>query len=310
MLKKTLILTIFITNIVVLAGCSSFDEPNQKNGSQISSIEVVKLKNYLPNTRGKEPSIGDDELALKLRDREQYDSLLNELRRMSEKQRLDYFNQIGFNGAYSIMKRAEEDLDDIFNAVDANKIDSVQMDRVIKCYRENYAGIFDFSTEDLMDDTPYFKFVDENAELIGSMHGYVIVGEELIHPEYTTSSAPYAGKFVTYRKSEVKLSGRGGYNSYFHLGKVGKNLAFKVVTYKQRFAHKSFDKRCVHTGALKVVGQKASIDSKFRTIGAYCTTKVLLSDMSPYMNLTLTDFSCSRYPDKKVSKTINNILVN
>ena len=148
MLKKTLILTIFITNIVVLAGCSSFDEPNQKNGSQISSIEVVKLKNYLPNTRGKEPSIGDDELALKLRDREQYDSLLNELRRMSEKQRLDYFNQIGFNGAYSIMKRAEEDLDDIFNAVDANKIDSVQMDRVIKCYRENYAGIFVFSQED------------------------------------------------------------------------------------------------------------------------------------------------------------------
>ncbi len=291
----------------VLCGCSNNDEPSQF-AVNASSVEVVKLKDYVAGTRSE--NAFKDESVLRFKNQEQYESVLNELRNMSDEQKSVFFKRLGFNGAYMVMTEAETELEKIFDAANSGSMDSIQMDSAIKAYRAKYNGVLSFSNEDSNDDTPYFGFTDENSELLGSVNGYMIIGDEIVAPQNTLSSAPYAGEFKTYEKSEVKLSGEGGYNSYFHLGKIGQYLAFKVVTYKQKFAHKSFDKSCIHTGHLKVVGNKATIDSGFTTIGAYCTTKVLLSDMSPYMNLTLTDFSCSRYPDKKVSKTINNILVN
>lgn len=291
----------------VLCGCSNNDEPLQF-AVNASSVEVVKLKDYVAGTRSE--NAFKDESVLRFKNQEQYESVLNELRNMSDEQKRVFFKRLGFNGAYMVMTEAETELEKIFDAANSESMDSIQMDLAIKSYRAKYNGVLSFSNEDSSDDTPYFSFKDENSELLGSVNGYVIIGDEIVAPQNTLSSTPYAGEFKTYEKSEVKLSGEGGYNSYFHLGKIGQYLAFKIVTYKQKFAHKSFDKSCIHTGHLKVVGNKATIDSGFTTIGAYCTTKVLLSDMSPYMNLTLTDFSCSRYPDKKVSKTINNILVN
>ena len=291
----------------VLCGCSNNDEPLQF-AVNASSVEVVKLKDYVAGTRSE--NAFKDESVLRFKNQEQYESVLNELRNMSDEQKRVFFKRLGFNGAYMVMTEAEIELEKIFDAANSESMDSIQMDLAIKSYRAKYNGVLSFSNEDSSDDTPYFSFKDENSELLGSVNGYVIIGDEIVAPQNTLSSTPYAGEFKTYEKSEVKLSGEGGYNSYFHLGKIGQYLAFKIVTYKQKFAHKSFDKSCIHTGHLKVVGNKATIDSGFTTIGAYCTTKVLLSDMSPYMNLTLTDFSCSRYPDKKVSKTINNILVN
>lgn len=291
----------------VLCGCSNNDEPLQF-AVNASSVEVVKLKDYVAGTRSE--NAFKDESVLRFKNQEQYESVLNELRNMSDEQKSVFFKRLGFTGAYMVMTEAETELEKIFDAANSESMDSIQMDLAIKSYRAKYNGVLSFSNEDSSDDTPYFSFKDENSELLGSVNGYVIIGDEIVAPQNTLSSTPYAGEFKTYEKSEVKLSGEGGYNSYFHLGKIGQYLAFKIVTYKQKFAHKSFDKSCIHTGHLKVVGNKATIDSGFTTIGAYCTTKVLLSDMSPYMNLTLTDFSCSRYPDKKVSKTINNILVN
>lgn len=306
-MKKTLSFMAIALSCAILSGCSNNDEPLSA-ASYDSSIEVVKLKEFNSKTRSE--SVIEDENVLKFKNQEQYEYVLGKLRNMDDTQKCEYFKNLGFTGAYMVMRSAETELEKIFDAANSGLMDSIQMDSAIKAYRAKYNGVLSFSNEDSNDDTPYFGFTDENSELLGSVNGYMIIGDEIVAPQNTLSSALYAGEFKTYEKSEVKLSGEGGYNSYFHLGKIGQYLAFKVVTYKQKFAHKSFDKSCIHTGHLKVVGSKSTIDSGFTTIGAYCTTKVLLSDMSPYMNLTLTDFSCSRYPDKKVSKTINNILVN
>lgn len=296
-----------LVSVALLGACSNSYEPNMNEANQTQSgVQVVNINDYRATTRGGQDSYS----VLKFRDQEQCDSLCSELQEMSEEEKEAYFEKIGFEGSFSLMQKAEKEVDDIFEEAYEGKLDSIQMAEKIDAYKEKYAGIFDFSREGDEDCTPQYRFSDQKAQLLGATRGEVVIGEKVVMPQYVTLEIPYTGEFICYEKSEVKLKGRSNYNSYFHLGKVGRTLFFKVVTYKQKFAHKVFDKECLHTGHLKVVGSKYTLDSPFTTPGAYCNTQIPLEVMSPYMNLELTDFSCERYPDLKISKTINNILAN
>lgn len=284
----------------VIAACSNNDEPQFNAVSEPSDFEVI-IFNDSPATRSTEESSAKQ--ILKFKDQAAFDRTLAKVKGMDDTSKRDFFNEIGFEGAYMLLDKADEELDKAFDL--AEETDSITGAKIIRDCVAKYDGILKFSKTDLTDVTPSLPFNDEDAEILGNYQGNVIIGNETIAPK--AAAQPYNGTFIKY-DAEVKVK-NGHYTSYFRLGRIGENMAFQLETYRRIVGIKKSDNKCFYDGKLEISGngewEKATIHNGKGDWKLYTLARIY----SPRVTMKMTDFSSTRNSDNKTSKTIANILV-
>lgn len=314
----------FIISIITLFSISSLTSCNNETVEFIeqtetnSAIRVVNLSDYMSACTRSSDSISDEQV-LKFPDERSYNQTLDKIRKMSESEKSDYFQKIGFDGAYTILKRADNELETIF---DMDDTDSVAVCNEVNNYLTKYNGILAFNDSDRYDVTPSLKFEGKDIELVGSINGYVVVGDSLYHGdpftmtsstnprgELTPSKMPYNGYFIEYKNVKVK---NGKYSSFLRIGRKGQYIAFKTETYRKILFWKKYDKRSGYDAKLTISSQNGQTARSYDIhclMGEWNLQGAQAGLFSPYMNIRVSDFSSTRNPKNKKSETFNYVLV-
>lgn len=283
-----------------ITSCNTTDEPQQKSDIIISDFEVITL-NEPTATR----SVNNrPNQILKFKDQSALDRTLANVQEMNDSSKRAFFNEIGFEGAYTLLGKAEEELDNAFDI--AESLDSVAGIKVIQDCVAKYKGVLQFSDIDLTDVTPSLPFADENAELLGNKEGKIMIGNQLISPKEAPRKSNNAG-FITY-DARVKVK-NGHYSSYFRLGRIGEYLAFQLETYRMIFGIRKHDKKCCYDGEFEIYSNGNRGKVIIHHGRGYWKMHSIARAYSPNVNLIMTNFCSTRNPNNKVSKTIKNILV-
>lgn len=305
MKKIFFFLTVFAT-VIGMQSCSNADEPQIAAVSQEKDYEVVYVGDHsTPVSRADVEATQTSEQILKFKDQATYDRTLASVKAMDESDKLEFFNKIGFDGAYTLLNKADEELDRAFDL--AETTDSISGVAIIRDCVEKYNGILMFSDTDPSDVTPSLPFADENAKLLGSKNGYVMVADKLLAPQAAAPGPVYNGGFIKY-EAEVKVK-NGHYTSYFRLGRIGTNMAFQLETYRRIVGIKKSDKKCCYDGDLEIYSNGKSEKARIHNGKGDWKLYSLASAYTPRVNMKMTNFSSTRNSNNKVSKTITNILV-
>lgn len=122
---KNKILTIAMSAIMfTLASCNSNEEPAISQSLQ--NVEVVRLSDYLPSSTRS----GESDKVLRFKDQAAFDSTVESLKGMSEDEKMDYFNSLGFDGAYVTLTKAHNEADQVLDRIES--MDSIANDFVKK----------------------------------------------------------------------------------------------------------------------------------------------------------------------------------
>lgn len=305
-MKKILFFLTVLATVLGMQSCSNADEPQIAAGTQERDYEVVYVGDLsTPTTRANVDATQTSEQILKFKDQAAYDRTLASVKAMDGAARLEFFNKIGFDGAYTLLNKADEELDKAFDL--AETTDSISGVAIIRECVEKYSGILTFNETDPSDVTPSLPFVDEKAELLGNKNGYVMVGDNLIAPKAAAPGPVYNGSFIKYG-AEVKVK-NGKYTSYFRLGRIGVNMAFQLETYRRILGIKKSDKNCCYDGNLEIYSNGKSEKAIIHNGKGNWKLYSLASAYTPRVNMKMTNFSSTRNNNNKVSKTITNILV-
>lgn len=307
--------------MVMMLSVSCSDESTILNDSE-SKVKVVTLGDYFA-THSRTNNPGNlEEPILDFEDEETYLQTLEMLRGMNEQQRLEYFESIGFEGAYTIMSKADTELETIFDEFEADSIGACE---AMNEYLAKYRRVLDFNEDDDTDVTPSLLFEDEDLQLVGSVSGYVIVDGEFITPENCDygddsfianengndgkSRSGFNGGFKEYTKTEVK---NGKYHSYFRFGRNGNYIGFKVETYRKMFLWKKYDKKCGYDGFLEIWDSRNQNGRAYviRTMrGTYSLKEAPAMLYSPRINMKITNFSSTRNSNNKKTHTKLEMLI-
>ncbi len=202
-MKKLLFITL-IAIAAMMTACESevFENSTFEEQAELqtlapkSKVKVVKLGDYLKNnaqTRcldSEEEGYLQDEEVLCFEDEDALEETLEELEEMSEEEKVEYFESIGFEGACVKLYDADEELDTIFDIEDDEEFMEAYLD-----FKTRNNELFVYNDSNEYDLSPYLPFTDEVLELVGSVHGYVIVGSEVVTPKITRDpwSEPSSG---------------------------------------------------------------------------------------------------------------------
>ena len=287
-----------------ICSCSNADEPEMNVGSQHRDFEVVTIEENTPNSRSASENSNTHEVVLKFKDQEAYERTLSSVKAMDDASKQKFFKEIGFEGAYMLINKADEELDAAFDL--AETVDSISGVKIIRDCVEKYVNVLNFNENDPSDVTPSLSFVDEDAELLGNKKGYVMMANELVAPKAAPGPV-YNGSFIKY-KAEVTVK-NGKYKSYFRLGRIGQNMAFELETYRRIVGFKKSDKKCCYDGDLEIWSNGKAEKARIHNGKGAWKLYSLASVYSPRVNMKMTNFSSTRNSNNKVSKTINAILV-
>lgn len=176
---KRIKLLLMAAVMVCFASCSN--EEDEQIGQE-KSVEVVNLSDYLPansvGIRKASSSYNGESKVLKFKDAAAYNTTVEMLRDFSAEEKEAYFKKLGFEGAYVTLKKADDELDKIFDIEDDD-----EFLKEVEKYKEKYDGLFVYNDTDKYDLSPYLPFEDEELKLVGNNKGYVVVGDELYSPE-------------------------------------------------------------------------------------------------------------------------------
>ncbi len=301
----------------MFAACSSEDSADLSVNQP--EVKVGLLSDYLSTTEGRSVEDGaEGDSVLVFKTEEDYRRFLTMVKKMGELERISYFESLGFNGAYSVMARADKQLEAIFD----EDVDSITFTASINRYLEQYENVFFFNGLATNDVTPSLPFKSEDLHIAGNLRGYVVVGNKVLQPDdYDdrfeleddfVSGQPqpvYNGKFIEYVNASVK---NGKYTSYFRVGRVGEYMAFKTETYRKKFIFFKSYSGCGHDGNLEISSTNNTRLKKY-TIhhgrGQWLFGDAKAADYSPRMNIKIKDFRSTLNSNNKVSKNYFNVLV-
>lgn len=220
-----------------IVSCSNEEEivsPSNNNSSL--EVEVSRMSDWLPGTRSVSDGLADMPV-LHFPNEQAYNQTIEKLSNMTKEERDTYFEKLGFEGAYTLWNRADEELEQIFDTEDTLKIE-----KLINDYKVKYGNVFSFNTIDIYDVTPYFTFTDNELSLVGNIKGYVVVGNTLKAPEVSTPTydvdeeavstrALYAGPvqpgFKGFNDASVGIK-NGKYKSTMTIGRIVNGNSFAV----------------------------------------------------------------------------------
>ena len=198
-MKKKLFYSIVILLSITVYSCSNNELDQDK--PNLDDIEVVKMGDYIANTRGNIPEDDYNLSVLKFRNENVYNQTLLRIKEMNIKQREDFFVGLGFNGAYTMLKEADNELDAIFDIENDDQFLSVYSQ-----FKSKFSDVFTFNDIDSYDLSPYLTFADDNLELLGNINGYIIIGDQIIIPNKKSPT------FTTFEnEGEYKIIGDGIY---------------------------------------------------------------------------------------------------
>lgn len=143
----------------------------------------------------------------------------------------------GFDGAYTLWKQADEELDQIFD-----NEDTLQLEKLIIDYKIKYAHIFSFNSINTYDITPYFTFTDNDLSLVGNIKGYVVIGNVLKAPQNNSplykvdavaastraSGAEGKSDFIGFKNASLTIN-NGNYRSTMIIGRMAKGNSLAVA---------------------------------------------------------------------------------
>lgn len=201
---KKLLFAPLIAIAAMMTACESEEFGNNTLEGQVelqtlstkNKVKVVKLGDYLKDlaqTRcldSEEEGYLQDEEVLCFEDEDALEETIEELEEMSDEEKVEYFESIGFEGACVRLYDADEELDTIFDIEDDEEFMEAYLD-----FKSRNNDLFVYNDSDEYDLSPYLPFTDEVLELVGSVHGYVIVGSEVVTPKITRDpwSEPSSG---------------------------------------------------------------------------------------------------------------------
>lgn len=167
-----------IISIALLLLCiSCSNDETLENTKNSKDLEVVNLNDFVDNGNTTRSGNVENQAVLKFKDYNVYQETLNKLQGMSLEKKEAFFNDLGFKGAYSSLKEADDELDKIFDIEDDNAFLEAY-----KEFKDKYEDTYLFNTENTYDLSPYLPFTDAELELLGSNQGYLIIGNEVIAP--------------------------------------------------------------------------------------------------------------------------------
>ncbi len=258
-MKKTFLI---LSTVLLLMSCSS-EGTDYANTESEKSVEVVELNN-VSATRGSASSSELTNKVLKFRDEASYETIKKQLENMDETHRKEWFKSVGFDGAYTELSKAENELDSIFDIEDEKKFEES-----VSRFKNKYANEFVFNNSDTYDLSPYLPFSDDDLELVGNINGLVMIGNQIIKP---SSNSPQYYDFLesnTNQSANVSLSAieptyegynvsslmikEGKYQSTVQIG-VDRNSGLLMIRYASQKKKKLWKRRheCDYTVTVNI----------------------------------------------------------
>lgn len=184
-----------IISIALLLLCiSCSNDETLENTKNSKDLEVVNLNDFVNNSNTTRSGNVENQAVLRFKDYNVYQETLNKLQGMSLEKKEAFFNDLGFKGAYSSLKEADDELDKIFDIEDDNAFLEAY-----KEFKDKYEDTYLFNTENTYDLSPYLPFTDAELELLGSNQGYLIIGNEVIAPNNNVPNYKYTATNVNTR---------------------------------------------------------------------------------------------------------------
>lgn len=238
MKKKNLNHLLAVLSLVFgLSSCSNDDNLSTTTGKdeRQPDVEVSTVGQWTAHEDNGTRSVSAeaDDPVLHFRNEEVYNRISKELMKKSDHERMDYFKQIGFKGAFAQMVEADNELEKIFD-----NDDPALLQRLISGYKEKYKDRFSFNPTDTFDVTPNLPFEDEKLALVGNMRGKVVVGNRLIQPGTASTRAfptgPIEPGFRASKSASITIK-RKKYKSTMTLGRIvnGYSMAVEFKTTKK-----------------------------------------------------------------------------
>lgn len=232
-------INIMITVCLSISTFSCNDETDiySSDSNATQDIEVSKMGDWLPGTRNAS-GISSDMPVLRFKNEQIYLQTIEKLNKMTLEERETYFKKIGFDGAYTLWKQADEELDRIFD-----NEDTLQLEKLIADYKIKYDHIFSFNSINTYDITPYFTFTDNELSLIGNIKGYVVIGNVLKAPKKNSplykvdavaASTRASGAvmdqsdFIGFQNASLTIN-NGNYRSTMTIGRMAKGRFLAVA---------------------------------------------------------------------------------
>lgn len=224
---------------LLLLSCSNEQVELASNGQK--AIEVVTLPTS--NAAGTRVSNGESQV-LKFKDESVYEQTVAKIRKMSIPETLTFFEELGFDGAYTQLKNAENELDSLFDIED-----DAEFVKAITSYKQKYTNKFVFNEDDIYDLSPYLPYSDADMELVGNLQGQVMIGNQIVkaqnyQPDYKENELSFTTPSTA---AEIRLSYRpygesslmikeGKYQSTVQLGydANGGSLAIQLTSQKKK----------------------------------------------------------------------------
>lgn len=305
-MKRINYLIIFIIGIMTLQSCNSdLGEPLGEN-RQIF-FKVDKLSHYM-HSKSRTEVKGQDVLVFPNED--SYNQTLEKVRNMNASQRIQFFDSIGFNGAYSILYKANKELDEVFD-LDENT-DSTEITRQMIRVLHKYDNILNFEGISMNDVTPSLTFKNKDLELIGSLDGYVIIGDSIVRSDDSLISSDnniaLQGKSCFAGLCEVSVKNNNIY-SKLRIGRLRWNVCFAIDMYRTKcifFKKWYYDKR--HYGKIEL-STPAGTNVAYYKLNTHPTPQDFYWNIAPSGNypdkvvIKITDFCCESNLNNKVTKS-------
>ncbi len=115
-----------VLGFLVLADCSLVTMRtkflNSAKENQLPEVEVSNLSAWSNGTRSSNGT--QDEKVLRFRDLETYRKVLSKLSGMTDEEKTSYFQEIGFDGAFTLLQSANNEADLILDSDDLNDIET------------------------------------------------------------------------------------------------------------------------------------------------------------------------------------------
>lgn len=252
---------LLLSTVLLLMSCSS-EGTDYANTESEKSVEVVELNN-VSATRGSTSSSELTNKVLKFRDEASYETIKKQLENMDETHRKEWFKSVGFDGAYTELSKAENELDSIFDIEDEKKFEES-----VSRFKNKYANEFVFNNSDTYDLSPYLPFSDDDLELVGNINGLVMIGNQIVKP---TSNSPQYYDFLESdtKSANVSLSAieptyegynvsslmikEGKYQSTVQIG-VDRNSGLLMIRYASQKKKKLWKRRheCDYTVTVNI----------------------------------------------------------
>lgn len=181
----------------------------------------------------------DTTTVLWFENQEVYDDAYQNILAMTPEERLDYFAELGFEGAYCKWQLADEMMEELFDNEDLDSISFVNEYNNLKASLKDNLVCFDETNP--YDATPYLTFTDEEAALLGNKMGYVAIGDKLISPAMLIPSyefPPNSYDFIDYSGAKVQVTNKTGgktFHSSLQIGRFGQLIAYKAATWRTKF---------------------------------------------------------------------------